>query len=153
MIRPSSTPGKRPVDVLLIEDNPGDVHLALEALRAVPLAGEIRVVVNGEEALDYIRRVGPFETATTPNLVLLDLNLPRRDGLEVLEALRADEATRFVPVVVLTSSDAPDDVNRAYASYANCYVTKPVDADEFVEAIQQISDFWLRLATLPGREA
>lgn len=145
--------GDSVVQVLLIEDNPGDVHLILEALRTVPLASHVEVVVNGEEALDYIHGKGEFTSATSPDLVLLDLNLPRRDGLEVLAALREDSETRFVPVVVLTSSDRPDDVDRAYELNANCYVTKPLDADEFVQSVRQISDFWMRLATLPRRDA
>lgn len=137
------------VRILLVEDSPADVVLTREALRGSRLNSQISVVGDGVEALEYLRRDGRFQHAPPVDLVLLDLNLPRMDGREVLEALAADPELSRIPVVVLTTSRAPHDVNFAYTTKANCYVTKPLDLDEFTEAVRKIEEFWFETATLP----
>src|SRR4051812_48852686 len=115
----------RPIEILMVEDNPGDVRLTREALKGGKIWNEINVVSDGVAALDYLRRAAPYEAATRPDLVLLDLNLPRKDGREVLAAMKADDSLKTIPVVILTTSQAEEDVVRAYKLHANCYVTKP----------------------------
>ena len=132
----------RPIEILLVEDNPGDVRLTQEAL------GEAKVRNN--LALSYLRREPPFQDATRPDMVLLDLNLPRKDGREVLAEIKADPELRRLPVVVLTTSSAEKDVLESYNLYANCYITKPVDLDQFVSIVSSIEDFWLTIVKLPN---
>ncbi len=139
----------RPVEVLLVEDSPGDVWLTKEALRQGPTRKNISVVNNGEQAIDFLRRRGAYSNAPRPDLVLLDLNLPRRDGIEVLREIKTDLDLRTITVVVLTTSEAPVDINAAYDLNANCYVVKPVDLEQFTAAIHGIEEFWMRLASLP----
>lgn len=136
--------------ILLVEDNPGDQKLVALAFRDNPRVKSIHVVDDGEKALAFLRRSGEFKESPRPDLILLDLNLPRKSGFEVLEELRADPQLVHMPVVVLTSSEAPWDVHRSYRLGANAFLTKPVDLPKFLEAMQGIDGFWLRQATLPG---
>jgi CheY-like chemotaxis protein len=136
------------IEVLLVEDDPGDVLLTKEAFADNKVKNNLNVVSNGEEAIAYLRRQGPHAEASRPDLVLLDLNLPKKDGCEVLAELKADSSLKVIPVVVLTTSAAESDVLRMYQLHANSYVTKPVGFDQFLSAIQHIEDFWLSLARL-----
>jgi len=142
----------RPIEILLVEDNPGDVRLTQEALKGGKIWNEFNVVSDGVAALDYLHRRAPYESAVRPDLVLLDLNQPRKDGREVLAAMKADPELRMIPVVVLTTSQAEEDVIRAYNLHANCYVTKPVDFEQFTRIVQAIEQFWLTVVTLPPRQ-
>jgi len=139
----------RPVEILLVEDNPGDVRLTREALREAKVRNNLSVAPDGVEALAYLRKEGQYADAVRPDLILLDLNLPRKDGREVLEEVKADPALRHIPVVVLTSSQAEQDILRAYDLHANCYVTKPVDLDQFITVVKSIEDFWFTIVKLP----
>ncbi len=138
-----------PIDILLVEDDPGDVLMTKEALGDSKLANTLDVIDNGEDALAYLRRQGRFAGATRPDLILLDLNLPRVDGREVLEQIKDDPSLRRIPVVVLTTSQADEDVLRSYDLHANAYVTKPVDFDQFVRCVQAIDEFFLTIVRLP----
>ena len=140
----------RIIEILLVEDNPGDVRLTREAFNEGRLLNNLNVVNDGVEALAYLRQEGEYASRTRPDLVLLDLNLPRKDGREVLEEIKADEKLRMIPIVVLTTSAAQEDVTRAYGSHANCYITKPVDLDQFLRVAQSIESFWLSLVRLPS---
>ena len=144
-----STPRGRPIEILLVEDNPGDVRLTREALREGKVGNEPAVVTDGEAALDYLFQRGPFTNAPRPDLVLLDLNLPKKDGREVLAVIKGDPDLKRIPVVVLTTSKEEEDVHRAYNLAANCYVTKPVEFEEFMKVIRAIEDFWLTIVALP----
>ena len=139
----------RPVEILLVEDNPGDVRLTREALREGKVHNNLAVASDGVEAVRYLRREGEHAGAVRPDLILLDLNLPRMDGREVLAEIKADPALRHIPVVVLTSSQAEEDIARAYHLHANCYVTKPVDLDQFIHVVESIEDFWFTIVKLP----
>jgi chemotaxis family two-component system response regulator Rcp1 len=141
----------RTIEILLVEDNPGDARLTLEAFKEGKVLNNFTVINDGAEALAYLRREGPYANAVQPDLILLDLNLPKKDGREVLAEIKADERLKQVPVVVLTTSAAPEDVAGAYGSHANCYVTKPVNLDDFLRVIQSIESFWLTLVKLPGQ--
>lgn len=145
------SPGGLPVKILLVEDNPGDVRLTKEAFKMGNLDHELITVPDGEEALAYLHEEGDYENAPRPDLILLDLNLPKRDGREVLEEIKNDETLRTTPVVVLTTSEAEQDILRMYELQANCYITKPVDLDEFLNVIQAIETFWLATVKLPTR--
>jgi chemotaxis family two-component system response regulator Rcp1 len=138
-----------PLAVLLVEDDPGDVMIAQEALKASRLTSTLTVVPDGVEAIKYLRRENGYVDAPRPDLILLDLNLPRKSGHEVLAEVKADPALRKIPVVVLTTSGAAEDVVRSYDLHANVFVTKPVDFDHFTEVIKQIDDFFLTVAQLP----
>ncbi len=135
--------------ILLVEDNPGDTRLVLEAMREAKLDNYIRVVEDGVEAMQFLRREGRFSDAPRPDLILLDLNLPKKDGRAVLAEVKADPVLKRIPVVVLTTSQAEEDVLRAYDLHANCYITKPVDMEQFMKVVAQIDDFWVRVVTLP----
>jgi CheY-like chemotaxis protein len=137
------------VEILLVEDNPGDVRLTREALKEGKIRNNLNVVGDGVEALRYLRREGPYGESTRPDLILLDLNLPKMDGREVLEAVKADPSLRLIPIVVLTSSAAEQDIVRAYDLHANCYVSKPVDLDQFIHVVKSIEDFWFSIVKLP----
>lgn len=139
------------IDVLLVEDDPGDVLMTREAFDDNKVANRLQVVSDGVSALAFLRKEGEHADAPTPDLVLLDLNLPRMDGREVLEAMKNDEALRSIPVVVLTTSEAEEDVVRSYALHANAYVTKPVDFDRFIEVVRQIDEFFVEVVRLPQR--
>ncbi len=139
------------IDVLLVEDDPGDVLMTREAFAENKVANRLAVVSDGESAMRYLRKEGEHADAPTPDLVLLDLNLPRMDGREVLAAMKSDDALRSIPVVVLTTSEAEEDVLRSYALHANAYVTKPVDFERFIAVVRQIDDFFVQVVRLPGR--
>ena len=132
-----------PVNILLIEDNPGDVRLTQEAIN-------LDVVMDGVEAIKFLRKEAPYTEAMTPDLILLDLNLPKRDGREVLEEIKTDDLLKRIPVVILTTSNAEQDILKSYNLHVNCYINKPVDFDRFFEIIQKIEDFWLTTAKLPS---
>jgi CheY-like chemotaxis protein len=141
----------KPIEVLLVEDDPGDVVLITEAFEDNKVNNTLRVVQDGVEALQYLRREPPYEDAAEPDLVLLDLNLPRKDGREVLAEVKTDERLRRIPVVVLTTSKAEEDILRSYDLHANAYVTKPVDFDRFIDVVRQIDEFFVSVVKLPGR--
>ena len=142
----------RPIEILMVEDNPGDVRLTREALKGGKVSNEMHVVEDGVAALDFLHRRGEHANAPRPDLVLLDLNLPKKDGREVLSAMKSDPALKAIPVVILTTSQAEEDVIRAYKLSCNCYVTKPVDFEQFTRIVQAIEQFWLTIVTLPPRQ-
>ena len=142
--------GMRPVEILLVEDNPGDVRLTREALKEAKVLNELEVVADGEEAMTYLRREGRYAERARPDLILLDLNLPKKDGREVLREVKADEQLRRIPVVVLTSSMAEQDILRSYDLHANCFISKPVQFDQFIAVVKAIEGFWLTAVTLPS---
>jgi len=139
----------RPIDVLLVEDDPGDVLMTREAFTENKVANRLAVVPDGVDAMAFLRKEGEYADAPTPDLVLLDLNLPRMDGREVLAAMKSDEELRRIPVVVLTTSEAEEDVLRSYSLHANAYVTKPVDFERFIDVVRQIDDFFVSVVRLP----
>ena len=139
----------RPVEILLVEDNPGDVRLTMEALRDGKVHNRLTVATDGVEALAMLRQQGEHANVQRPDLILLDLNLPKKDGRQVLAEIKADEALKRIPVVILTSSSADDDILRSYDLQAACYITKPVDLEQFITVVQSIEDFWLSIVTLP----
>ena len=139
----------RPVEILLVEDNPGDARLAFEALREAGINNNLTWVANGVDALTFLRKEGRYANALRPDLVLLDLNLPKKDGREVLTEIKSDGALRRIPVVILTTSQAQDDISRAYQLNANSYITKPVDLEQFIRVVQAINNFWLTVVELP----
>lgn len=144
-----STPPGSPVDILLVEDNPGDVRLTQEALKEGKMHNKLHVVEDGVEAMDYLRRKGRHANAIRPDLILLDLNLPRKDGREVLAELKADEDLKTIPVVVLTTSSSDEDVLKSYRLHANCYISKPIRLEEFMDVVRSIENFWLSVVKLP----
>jgi CheY-like chemotaxis protein len=140
----------RAADFLLVEDNPGDVRLTQEALRSHKVQNNLHVVGDGEEAMAFLRKEGKYANAPRPDIILLDLNLPRKDGREVLADIKSDPNLKTIPVVVITSSEAEQDVIKSYNLNANCYVTKPVNLDQFIKVVQSINDFWLTIVKLPS---
>jgi two-component system, chemotaxis family, response regulator Rcp1 len=148
MTPPSREPD-RLIEILLVEDNPGDVRLTTEALKEGKVRNRLTVVGDGDEALALLRRQGAHAGAARPGLILLDLSLPRKDGWEVLAQIKADEDFRRIPVVVLTASKAEEDILRAHNLNVNCYISKPVDLDQFLKVVQSIQEFWLSIVTLP----
>ena len=143
----------KPIAVLLVDDDPGDVVLVTEAFEHNKVSNQLHTVQDGVEALAFLRREAPYENAPVPDLILLDLNLPRKDGREVLQEVKKDDALRRIPVVVLTTSKAEEDVLRSYDLHANAYVTKPVDFDRFIEVVRQIDEFFVSVVKLPGRNS
>ncbi|MCU4743940.1 response regulator [Halobacteria archaeon AArc-m2/3/4] len=139
-----------PAEILLVEDNPGDVRLTQEAFAEGRIENTLHVVTDGLEALDFIYQRGEYTDAPRPDIVLLDLNLPRLNGDEVLEEVKDDEDQRHIPIIVLTSSKAEEDVVRSYELHANAYLTKPVDPDAFIEIVRSLEEFWLSVVRLPG---
>jgi two-component system, chemotaxis family, response regulator Rcp1 len=139
----------RPIEILLVEDSPSDTQLTIEALKEAMVRNRLNVVEDGVEGLAFLRREGKYREAPRPDLVLLDLNLPRKDGREVLAEVKGDADLKAIPVVVLTTSRAEADVLRAYELHANCYITKPVDFEQFLEVVRAIESFWLCVVTLP----
>lgn len=139
----------KPIEILLVEDNPADVRLTQEALKEGKVRNNLFVARDGVEALEFLRRQGPHAKASKPDLILLDLNLPRKDGREVLSDIKNDDNLRTIPVVVLTTSSAEADILKSYNLHANCYITKPVDLEQFVQVIKSIDDFWLTVVRLP----
>ena len=140
----------KPVEILLVEDNPGDIRLTEEALREGRVSNNLHKVENGVEAMAFLHRRGKYADAAHPDLVLLDLNLPLKDGREVLEEIKSDEQLKRIPVIVLTTSSAEVDILHTYDNHGNAYITKPIDLDQFVKAIKAIEDFWFKIAMLPG---
>jgi chemotaxis family two-component system response regulator Rcp1 len=141
----------RPIEILLVEDNPGDARLTQEALREGRVHNRLHHARDGIEALAFLHREAPFGEAPTPDLILLDLNLPRKDGREVLAELKQDRRLRLIPVVVLTTSEAEQDILRTYELHANCYITKPVDLEKFLQIVRAVEEFWLAIVKLPSR--
>lgn len=139
----------KPIEILLVEDNPGDARLTREALAQSKVKNNLSYARDGEEAIAFLRRLPPFTDAPTPDLVLLDLNLPRRDGREVLEDIKKDPMLRHIPVVILTSSQAEEDILRSYRLHANCFITKPVDFEQLTKVVLGIEQFWFTLVRLP----
>jgi chemotaxis family two-component system response regulator Rcp1 len=139
----------RAVEILMVEDNPGDVKLTQEALKQGRLWNHLEVARDGIEAMEYLRRKGRFQGAKRPDLILLDLNLPKKDGREVLAELKADDQLGLIPVVVLTTSKSEEDVLKSYKLHANCYITKPVDFQQFATVVRSIEDFWFTVVKLP----
>ncbi|HXR83983.1 MAG TPA: response regulator [Hanamia sp.] len=140
---------KHEINILLVEDNEGDILLTLEALNEAKIHNAINVVKDGDAALQYIKKEGEYVNVETPDLILLDINLPKMDGIEVLAKIKNDELLRVIPVVMLTTSDSEKDIFQAYQSHANCYITKPVNYANFMEVIQTIKDFWISIVKLP----
>jgi two-component system, chemotaxis family, response regulator Rcp1 len=139
----------RAVQILLVEDNPGDVGLTLEALKEATLPNKLTVVKNGADALSLLRRQGQYAGAARPDLILLDLNLPKKDGRKVLAEIKGDDNLKRIPVVILTTSEDEQDVLESYNLHANCYIVKPLDLDRFITVVKSIEDFWLRIVVLP----
>lgn len=138
-----------PIEILLVEDNPGDSRLTRETLKETKIINKLCVVEDGEKALAYLRRQGPYASAPRPDLILLDLNLPKIGGREVLAAIKSDPKLSAIPVVVLTTSKAEEDIVKSYELHANCYISKPVDLDGFVKVVKSIEDFWFSVVRLP----
>jgi chemotaxis family two-component system response regulator Rcp1 len=143
----------KPVEILLVEDSPGDVRLTVEALKDAKVRNELHVVEDGVEALAFLRQEGAYADAPRPDVILLDLNLPKKDGREVLAEIKGDPNLRRIPVVVLTVSQAEEDILKTYDLHANCYITKPVDLDQFIKVVRSIEDFWLTVVRLPPNGA
>ena len=137
------------IHILLVEDNEGDVILTLEAMKEAKVKNKVSVARDGEEAIAFLHKEGKFIKADTPDLILLDINLPKLDGKEVLAKIKADEYLRKIPVVILTTSSSEKDVEDAYNNYANCFITKPVDLNKFMDVVRSIEDFWITIAELP----
>ena len=138
-----------PIEILLVEDNPGDVRLTREALGEGKIFSNLCVARDGVEAMAFLRKAGQYARVPRPDLILLDLNLPRKDGLEVLAEVKSDESLRRIPVVILTTSQAEEDIVKTYDLHVNCYITKPVDLDQFVKIVESIEEFWLTIVKLP----
>lgn len=139
----------KPIEILLVEDSPSDAALTMEALAAGKIANNLNCVEDGVEAMNYLRRKGRYAKAARPDLIMLDLNLPKKDGREVLEEMKTDPDLKIIPVIVLTTSRADQDILRSYQLNANCYITKPVDFKHFIEVVRSIEHFWLTVVTLP----
>lgn len=141
----------RPIEILMVEDNPGDVRLAQEALKENKILNNMHVTMDGEEAMAFLNREGIYEDAPRPDVILLDLNLPKKDGREVLGEIKKDPKLKRIPVVVLTTSRAEEDIIKTYDLHANCYITKPVDLDRFISVVKSIENFWLSIVKLPPK--
>ena len=137
------------INILLVEDNPGDVRLIQEVFRDGKIFNALDIARDGEEALNYLHRKSPYQNSPKPDLILLDLNLPKKSGTEVLADIKGDECLKRTPVIILTASGAEEDVARAYNNHANCYLTKPIDLNQFINVVQQIKSFWLSIVQLP----
>lgn len=141
-----------PIDILLVEDNPGDARLTQEALREGKVYNTLYVVEDGEEAISFLQRTGEYTDCPKPDLILLDLNLPKKNGIEVLREIKKDDELKLIPTVILTTSNAEEDILASYSLYANCYITKPVDLPQFYEVIKSVEDFWFTVVKLPRAE-
>jgi two-component system response regulator len=141
----------KPIEILLVEDNPGDVRLTQEVLQDGNINNHLNVVEDGVKAIAFLKQVPPYAYAPCPDLILLDLNLPRKGGQEVLKVVKADERLKRIPVVILTTSLAEEDIIRAYNLHANCYIAKPIDLDQFIKVIKSIEEFWLTIVKLPSK--
>ncbi len=139
----------KPVEILLVEDNPADARLVVEVFKDFQIKNHIYVVEDGVAAMDYLNKKDEYNKVSRPDIILLDLNLPRKDGREVLKEIKEDENLRCIPVVILTTSSAKEDIIKTYSNHANCYITKPVDFDQFLKVVQSIENFWLTVVKLP----
>ena len=137
------------IEILLVEDNPGDVRLTREALKEYKIINHVSVVSDGEAAMDFLMKTGDYNDAPTPDLILLDLNLPKKDGREVLIEIKQDKRTRKIPVVVLSTSENDADILSSYENYANCYISKPIDLDQFIKVVRELQNFWVSIVKLP----
>lgn len=140
----------RPIEILLVEDNPGDIRLTKEAFKESNVVTNLSAVMDGAEAISYLTKQGDFANALKPDIILLDLNIPKKDGKEVLELIKKDESLKQIPVVVLTTSNAESDIYKTYDLHANCYITKPADFNYFIDIVQSIAEFWLNIVSLPS---
>jgi two-component system, chemotaxis family, response regulator Rcp1 len=143
-------PSFHPIEILLVEDNPGDSRLAKEALKDSKLKNNLYIAEDGIEAMDFLHQIGKYSKMPRPDLIILDLNLPKKDGREVLAEVKNDEGLKRIPVVILTISKAEEDILKTYNLHANCYVTKPLDLDQFMKVVKSIEDFWLTIVKLPN---
>jgi chemotaxis family two-component system response regulator Rcp1 len=141
----------RPIEILLVEDNPGDVRLTMEALADGKILNKIFAVGNGQEAMDYLHKTGKYTEAVRPDIILLDLNLPKKDGREVLQEVKSDLKIKNIPIIVLTTSQAEQDIAIAYERHANCFVSKPVDFEQFITVVRSLENFWFSIVKLPNR--
>jgi len=142
----------KPVHILLAEDNEGDIVLTLEALEEGRIINKVDVVRDGKEAIDYLNKTGRYKDAVTPDFVLLDINLPKKSGQEVLRYIKTNDVLKHIPVIILTTSSSEKDITQSYNNYANCYITKPVDMNEFINAIIKVEDFWINIVKLPNSQ-
>jgi len=142
----------KPIEILLVEDNPGDVRLMMEALKDSKVHNNLSVAGNGEAALDFLHRKGMYAAAPVPDMIMLDLNLPKKDGREVLEEIKEDPDLKHIPVVVITTSGAEEDIIKSYKLHANCYITKPVNFEQFIKVVHSIEEFWLTVVKLPKND-
>ncbi len=140
----------RPIEILLVEDNPGDVRLTIEAFNEGKIRNNLHVAGDGCQAMAFLRREKEFASAPRPDIILLDLNLPLKSGREVLAEIKSDESLRQIPVIILTTSKAEEDILRSYDLHANCFITKPVDLEQFIDVVRTINDFWLTIVRLPS---
>jgi two-component system, chemotaxis family, response regulator Rcp1 len=145
----STQPAGKPIEILLVEDNPGDVDLTREGLKEGKVHNNLSVVEDGEEAMAFLLREGKYDNAPRPELILLDLNLPKKNGREVLAEIKGDDHLKCIPVVILTSSKSEEDILKTYNLNANCYITKPVDLDQFIKVVKTIEEFWFTIVSLP----
>lgn len=142
----------KPVHILLVEDNEGDILLTTEALEEGKISNNLSVVRNGKDAVDFILKQGKFNESKSPDLILLDINLPLKNGHEVLEVIKTNEATKQIPVIMLTTSSSENDIRLAYKHHANCYITKPIEVEDFLKAVRSIENFWFNLVLLPKEQ-
>jgi len=139
----------RHVEILLVDDNPGDIRLTQEAFKESKIINNLNVVEDGAEAIDFLKKVGKYENVSTPDLILLDLNLPKKNGREVLAEIKEDKILKLIPVVILTISTAEEDILKSYKLHANCYITKPVDMNQFIKIVRSIENYWFSIVKLP----
>ena len=142
----------RPVEILLVDDNPGDIRLTQEALKESKILNNLSVVEDGAEAIDFLKKIGKYENVSTPDLILLDLNLPKKNGREVLAEIKEDKILKQIPVVILTISTAEEDILKSYKLHANCYITKPVDMNQFIKIVRSIENYWFSIVKLPPKQ-
>lgn len=142
----------KPIDILLVEDNPGDIRLTQEAFKDGKIKNQLNVVMDGEEAILYLKKEDKYANVTTPDIILLDLNLPKKDGREVLAEIKDHPELKRIPVIILTTSAAQSDILNTYSNHANCYIMKPVDFNQFITVIRTIEDFWLTIVKLPSKK-
>jgi chemotaxis family two-component system response regulator Rcp1 len=147
----SASRGLKPIEILLVDDSAGDVRLAIEALKESRVTNRVNAVSDGVEAMAYLHREGKYRDQPCPDLILLDLNLPRKDGRETLAEIKQDQALKSIPIVILTVSSADEDIIKAYNLYANCYITKPIDLTQFTRIVNAIDDFWFTVVKLPPK--
>ena len=142
----------RHVEILLVDDNPGDIRLTQEAFKESKIINNLNVVEDGAEAIDFLKKVGKYENVSTPDLILLDLNLPKKNGREVLAEIKEDKILKLIPVVILTISTAEEDILKSYKLHANCYITKPVDMNQFMKIVRSIENYWFSIVKLPPNQ-